>query len=120
VNRIRLQGVDGLAQPCRPSPLLIAHETPGDPLARGLPSPVCTGRAASQSRWQETMTDRGEYPAQRWYTMWFAITNVHRLLAAFPTLTSVVCCPSAAFRWVTCLVGDAPSGPPCAEVAVRG
>jgi hypothetical protein len=34
--------------------------------------------------------------------VWFAITNVHHLLAAFPTLTRVVCCPSAAFCWVAC------------------
>jgi hypothetical protein len=40
--------------------------------------------------------DRGECPAQRGYAMWFAITSVHPLLAAFPTLTRVVCCPSAA------------------------
>jgi hypothetical protein len=75
---------------------------PGDPLARGLPSPVCTARAGRQSRRQQTVTDRGECPAQRQYAGWFASTNVHRLLAAFYTLTRVVCCPSAAFHWVAC------------------
>jgi len=35
--------------------LVMAHETPGDPLARGLPSPVCTGRAERQSRRQQTV-----------------------------------------------------------------
>src|SRR5215207_6120693 len=88
----------------------MTHETPGDPRVRALPSPVCTARAGRQSRREETVMDSGECPAQRWYALWFAITNVHRLLAASPTLTRVVCCPSAAFRWVACEVDDAPSG----------
>jgi hypothetical protein len=82
---------------------------PWHPRVHGLPSPVCTPRSGRQSRRQETVTGSGECPAQRWYARWFAITNVHRLPAAFPTLTRVVCCPSAAFRWVAREVDDAPS-----------
>jgi hypothetical protein len=80
------------------SALVMAHETPGDPLVRALPSPVCTGPAASQSRWQEILTDRSECPAQLRYTIQLPITNVQGLLAAFPSSTSAVCCPSAACR----------------------
>jgi hypothetical protein len=73
--------------------------------SRALPSPVCTAPAARQSRSRGMVTDRGECPAQHRYARWFAITNVHRLLAVSPTLTRVVCCPSAAFRWGTRSVG---------------
>src|SRR5829696_5663176 len=76
--------------------LLMTHETPEGPRVRALPSPVCTAPVVRQSQRQETVTDRGECPAQRPYAMWFVIKNVHRLRAAFPTLTRGVCCPSAA------------------------
>jgi hypothetical protein len=42
------------------------------------------------------VTDRDECPAQKRYTTWFTIMIIHRLPAAFSTLTSAVCCPSAA------------------------
>jgi hypothetical protein len=88
----------------------MAHESLGDLRVRALPSPVCTAWPERQNRWQETVTDRGECPAQRRYAVWFATTNVHCLLTIFPTLTRVVCCPSAAFRRAACSVGDAPAG----------
>jgi hypothetical protein len=86
--------------------LVMAHETPGDSRVRALPSPVCTTLAGRQSRRKETVTNRGECPARGRYAGWFASTNVHRLRAAFPTLTRVICCLSAAFAgsragWVT-------------------
>jgi hypothetical protein len=74
----------------------MTHETPGDPLARGLPSPVCTDRAGRQSRRQETVTDRGKRPVQERYAATFGVTILHSLLRVFPTLTCDDCCPSAA------------------------
>ena len=98
----------------------MAHETPGDPRARGLPSPVCTGRSGGQSRSEEMVKDGGGCPAQHRYARWFAITNVHRLLAAFPTLTRVDCCPSAASAGSRTRVGDVPRGSAAVSTCFTG
>jgi hypothetical protein len=85
--------------------LVMAHETPGDSLARGLPSPVCTARAGRQGPTRETMMDCGGCPAQRRYARWFTITNIHRLLAAFPNPHKGRLLPVCCLRWVARCVG---------------
>jgi hypothetical protein len=87
--------------------LPVTHETPGDSLARGLPSPVCTARVGRQSRRQETVTDDGECPAQRQCGVWRAIRNLCHLSAALPKPYSASCCPSAALTRVVAFSWDA-------------
>jgi hypothetical protein len=91
VPSVRGANVSGRERLC----LLMAHETPGDPLVRGLPSPVCTRRASSQSRRQETVTDPGKCPAQEWEVRRFATTILKRPPVTVPTLTLTKCCLAA-------------------------
>jgi hypothetical protein len=66
----------------------MADETPGDPLARGLPSSVCAATVGRQSRCQEIVTDQGDCPAQRQCGVWRAITNLCHPSAASPKCTA--------------------------------
>jgi hypothetical protein len=72
----------------------MAHETPGDPLARGLPSHVCTTWAGRQSRREEIVTECGESPVQELFGANLGVTVPHRLSVVFPILTRDVCCPT--------------------------
>jgi len=74
----------------------VTHETPGDPLARGLPSPVYTGRAGRQSHPQQMVVDRGKRPAEVPSIRMLQLSILHGLSLTFLALTSVICCPSAA------------------------
>jgi hypothetical protein len=76
--------------------LVMADETPGDPLARGLPSPVCTARGGRQSNPPEMVADHGERPAQKLSGSMPTLRVFHHLPLTFPRFPGAICCPPAA------------------------